>query len=520
MKAQDGSRARSKAQHIVAAIRVRRPVLAAIAAALLAVVGAVVLTASHARTAGAALSKPNIVYILTDDQTMESVSKMPYVSSRTDWIQFNRAYINNSLCCPSRASILTGQFDTHTGVGNNAQDGRLREAETLPVWLQKAGYQTGLFGKYLNEYPFGRGLYVPPGWNEWQVAYWGGSAWDFYKQYHWKLNSNGQSSDHLYGASDYEVSVLTNKMTAFMKAQATAHHPFYAEFTPTATHGPWKASPSRVGTMTNAPVTRNPNFDYVANNQPAYLKTQPLFSGATMDVKRRQEWEGAASVDDAIKKIDDTLRSTGVYNHTVEIFMTDNGYAFGDHRWERKRCEFNECGQTPMLIRYPGLAAKQDNKHLVTNVDMASTISELAGATPAISQDGVSFAKLILGSAVSTWRDSILLHWPGGDMDGLSGMPESMPQFWGDLGTASDGRYWKYVEVDTGERELYDEAADPNEMTNLYGKPAYATQQRDMQGKLATLKARAKAATGTTPAAPTPLRTDLPTGKIVCPDRD
>jgi arylsulfatase A-like enzyme len=498
----------------------RLPTTVVIAAVFVAL-GIVVTVAPHAAassaldvnySANASLVKPNIVYILTDDQTMDAVAKMPYVSSRTNWISFDHAYINNGLCCPSRATILTGQYDTHTRVGNNAQGANLNERQTLPVWLGRAGYKTGLFGKYLNQYPFGRGNYVPPGWNDWQVPYAAGRQWQIYPQYHWKLNSNGVSSDHLYAPADYQVTVLANKMKAFIKAKALAHQPFFAEFTPSSTHYPWKASPSREGTLSTARVRRNPNFNYAAANQPAYIRMQPSLNGSTEDSDRRKEWEGAASIDDAVKGIDNTLKTYGVYNHTVEIFMTDNGYSFGDHRWERKRCEYNECGRTPLLVRYPGLSARHDRTHMISNVDIAPTISRLAGTAPTIAQDGRSFLPLILGQPVSSWRNSMLLHWPGGNEDGLSGQPDSMPQFWGVLADVAGRGQWKYVEIDTGERELYNESADPNEMNNLAGTAANATVQSQLKNRLAALKTQANAGKR--------LRTDRPTKGPLGPDLD
>jgi N-acetylglucosamine-6-sulfatase len=476
--------------------RLPRAITASLAVLAVAVIGAAGYAVTQAETAAAPLVKPNIVFVLTDDQTMDSIPKMPYVSSQTSWIKFDKGFANNGLCCPSRAAILSGQFDTHNKVGNNVQGKYLNEKELLPVWLQRAGYQTGKFGKYLNSYPFGRGLYIPPGWNNWQAAYNDGSQWGIYSQYHYKINNNGKSEVHYSTAADYMPTVLTNKAVTFIKNTASLKQPFYLEYTPSATHGPWTASPVRKGTYATAPVTRNPNFNYVAANQPAYLKAQALLDGNTQDAHRRKEWDAALSVDDTIKKIDDTLKAAGVYNNTIMIFMTDNGYAFGDHRWERKRCEFNECAQTPIWIRYPGLAGRTDTTHLVSNVDMAVTISAFAGATPAIPQDGMNFAPFVLGQDVAGWRDSVLLHWPGGDMEGKTGQPDTIPQFWGVIATMPDGGYWKYVEIDTGEKELYDENADPNEMTNLAGDPTYAAVQTDMQAKLNALKSKA-GATGT-----------------------
>jgi N-acetylglucosamine-6-sulfatase len=488
--------------------------VATLAVALLVAVGLMTASVPVTVADAAASTRPNIVLVLTDDQTMESVAQMPYVSSRTDWISFDRSYINNGLCCPSRATILRGQYDTHTGVGNNAQGRNLDERETLPVWLRRSGYQTGLFGKYLNAYPFGRGNYVPAGWSEWQAAYNDGSQWGIYSQYHWKLNANGKPTSFLRAPSDYQVNVLAARTTSFIRAKVAARQPFYAMFTPSSTHDPWRGSPTRAGTLSNAPVPSQASFNVVADDQPAYLRGQSLLSRTQMDAERRREWEGAASVDDAVKKIDDTLRAAGVFTNTVMIFMTDNGYSFGNHRWERKRCEYNECARTPMLIRYPGLAGRHDGTHIISNVDIAATISELAGATPGVRQDGLSFLPLIRGETVP-WRKSILLHWPGGDMQGLPGKPDSMPQFWGVLAETSDGGFWKYVELDTGERELYDETADPEELVNRVDEPEVAAVQAELQAALARLEADAIA------GRPAPaLRADRPVPGALGPDLD
>jgi N-acetylglucosamine-6-sulfatase len=154
--------------------------------------------------------------------------------------------------------------------------------------------------------------------------------------------------------------------------------------------------------------------------------------------------------------------------------------------------------------------------HMISNVDIAPTISQLAGARPTIAQDGRSFLPLILGQPVTGWRQSLLLHWPGGDEDGRSGQPDSMPQFWGVLADVRGSGQWKYVEIDTGERELYNETADPNEMHNLAGTTANAMMQAQLKDRLAVLKSQANAGA----AAPNVLRTDMPSKGKLGPDID
>jgi N-acetylglucosamine-6-sulfatase len=151
---------------------------------------------------------------------------------------------------------------------------------------------------------------------------------------------------------------------------------------------------------------------------------------------------------------------------------------------------------------------------LLSNIDIAATIAEIAGATPRIPaeyrMDGRSFAPLILGETVP-WRDSVLFHWPGGNMDGQAGQPDSIPQFWAVLAQTRDGGFWKYVELDTGERELYDERADPYEMNNRADEAATAAIQAELRAELQALKAEAGVTTTT-------LRADMPVPGPLGPD--
>lgn len=435
------------------------------------------------RPATAATPRMNVVLILTDDQTIESVARMPYVGSRRDWVRFSSAWIENPLCCPSRATILTGQYDTHTGVLNNGLARRLREAQTLPVWLTAAGYRTGLFGKYLNDYPFGRGTpYVPPGWTDWQAVYQG-----VYKQYDYSLSDNGRRVQFGHAPGDYAVDVLADRAADFIGANAAS--PFFLYFAPTATHFPWHAGPGRSGMFARVQVPEPPSFNEPdVSDKPRYIRDQPLRSRTTYENNRRKEWAAAVSVDDAVRRIDGALAAHGLLDRTVLIFMTDNGYAFGEHRWPTKRCEYNECSHTPLLVRYPDRAGRTDSTHMISNVDIAPTVADIAGAATKVPQDGASFLPLLQGRSVP-WRSGLLTHWSGGNALGTAGWLTSNPQWWGVQTT----RY-KYVELATGERELYDEQADPYELTNVVGDPGRASVVADMRSRLDTLRRAAGSA--------------------------
>jgi N-acetylglucosamine-6-sulfatase len=423
----------------------------------------------------AAATPPNIVLILTDDQTYESVAKMPYVSSQ-QWVTFSHAYAENALCCPSRASILTGQYDWHNNVVNNSTAQRLDETNTVATWLHSAGYRTAMIGKYFNAYPFGRGLYTPPGWDEWHASYGPGMN----RQYNYTMNDNGVSTPYGTTSTDYLGDQLMNRAVNVINT-TPAGQPLFLYYTPTSTHTPWEPAPRDVGKFSGVVMPKYPNLNEAdVSDKPAWVQNLPLLKLKVQAEKRRREWTAALNVDLAVRKIDDALRATGRLNNTVVIFMTDNGYSFGAHRWPWKMCAYEECAHLPFLVRYPGQSSRVDNR-LVSTVDLAPTFADIAGVTPTIPQDGRSLVPVITNST-STWRDAILQHWIGGTIDG-NPSDERIPEFWG----LRTNRY-RYVELQTGEKELYDLSVDPYEMKNVVNDPAYADVASSLATKLGTMK--------------------------------
>jgi arylsulfatase A-like enzyme len=451
---------------------------------VVAALGAGVTPSPKATPAVAAPARLSVVLVLTDDQTMDAVSQMPYVSSRTDWHTFTRAYVNNSLCCPSRASILTGQYDTKTGVTNNnaTQVRRFRDASAVPVWLRSAGYRTGLFGKYLNNYPeaFGKGQgYVPPGWSTWQATF----GPNMITQYNYSLNDNGVIRSYGATPADYEVDVVRDKLLSFIRTTPTTQ-PFFAYFAPTSTHSPWTAAPRHAGIFNGTPMPRYPNQNEAnVSDKPAWVRALPLVDLAQQDSQRRRMWRASLAVDDAVRAIFTTLAETGRLSSTVVIFMNDNGYSFGAHRWKVKRCEYEECHHVPLKVYWPGTAGGTDGR-LVSNVDLAPTLAQIAGATPQVVQDGRSLVPLVTGQPVTGWRTGLLQHWPGGNEVGAWPVNDSVPGYYG----ITTARY-RYVELDTGEIELYDHESDPYELTNVANRSGYADVRADLRARLRTLEA-------------------------------
>ncbi|MGI8698800.1 MAG: sulfatase family protein [Mycobacteriales bacterium] len=419
-----------------------------------------------------AAGRPNIVFVLTDDQTIDSMTAMPYLRSHPGghWVEFSNAVDHTPLCCPSRATILSGQYNHVTGVLQNGYGSSFRDTDTIATWLQGAGYRTGLFGKYLNFYPWAKGAtYIPPGWSSFVAFQQVGGYFDY------DLNVNGRSTHYGTTAADYSTDVLAGKAAEFIR---TSTSPFFLYYSTAAPHLPADPAPRHANAFADLTMPRSPNFNEAdVSDKPIVVRQLPLLTAAEaaeQDRLRRQQYRSMLAVDEAIAKLVDTLTTAGKLDNTVLVFMTDNSIALGEHRWELKGCAYEECLRTPLLIRFPSSSAgTRTVPAQVSSVDLAATFAELGGARPSIHQDGLSLVPLLKGTA-STWPSDVLLEYHKPKRD----------EFWG-----LRSPRWKYVEwVYTGEREVYDLVRDPYELQNQAGKAAYAGVQKELAADLARLR--------------------------------
>ena len=447
-----------------------------------------------------ALTKPNIVLILTDDQHIHHLQNMPYLSGQPKghWVTFTNAFENMPLCCPSRGNILTGQYAHHTGVVSNGSGDKLREDSTIATWLKSAGYQTALIGKYLNSYPFSGKPLIPPGWDYW-VAFHEGQDY-----YNYELYENGTVVSYGSAPQDYSTDVFYNKAISFLDS-TSPDQPFFLYFSTQAPHQNFTPAPRHVGVYSSLPIFYGPNFNEAdVSDKPAWVRNLPLLTSNTNNGQRKAS-ETLLAVDEAIQGIMNNIEAKGQLDNTVIIFLTDNGFSFGTHRWQEKRCVYEECIKTPLLIRYPWTDTRTESR-LVQNVDLAPTIAELAQVSPTHQVDGRSLVPLLNNTATG-WRSSILL-----EMQDASTAPRP---FW-----AVRTLEWKYVELNTtGEKELYDLVNDPYELQNLAGLPEYAGIQSSLASELAALRSStpttpvptATGSTHTPTVTRTPTRTRTPT---------
>ena len=414
-------------------------------------------------------SRPNVVVIVTDDQSADSLPSatpvMPYLQGRAldpndHWVVFDHAFVNTPLCCPSRATMLTGLLSRDTGVVDNEHGRLLDEDATIASWLHDDGYHTGLVGKYLNGYPFGRAPFVPRGWDRWWAKQ-QGPVTNLY--YGYTLIEQGQPIRYGDAEEDYATDVFAAKAVEFIR-EAPFGRPFFLWFAPTAPHPPWTPAPRHAGAYEDLAVPMPPSTGEAdVSDKPEWIRQLPPSDADTLaafQASRRRSYEALRAVDDAVRAVVEELRARGELRRTVIVFTSDNGLAFGEHRWEKKTCAYDECLRVPLLVRMPGAEPRVDPA-FVSTVDLAPTIAELAGVTPPSPLAGTSLVRLLRSGRDDGRRPVVYAEWVG------EGLP--VPGWWA-LRTPA----FAYVELATGERELYALLEDPFELVNVVDEPRFA----------------------------------------------
>ncbi|WP_240506830.1 sulfatase [Thermoactinospora rubra] len=414
-------------------------------------------------------AKPNIILILTDDLDYGNLEHFPNISNLLvrRGLSFDRYFVTNSWCCPSRASILRSQHvHSHGVLTNTAPEGgfdrftRLGlERSTIGTWMQAAGYRTAMMGKYLNHYPgeAAAPTYVPPGWNDWHVPVRG-----LYESYGYTLNSNGRLADYGWAEQDYIEDVLTAKAKDFITA---SDQPFFLYLAPIAPHNPANPAVRHATAFSDLKAPRPPSFNQDdVSREPGWLRSRPKIKEAgiaAIDDRYRRRMRAMLGVDDMVGSLLTTLDQAGKLSDTYVFFASDNGFHLGTHRLKQgKTTPFEESIHVPLVVRGPGVAPGVV-RDLTANIDLAPTFAELGGAAPPAFAEGRSLVPFLKGRRPDGWRRHVLVEFFRPE-NRISARQTPVPPY----AALRTDRY-TYVHYVTGERQLYDLTADPYQLDNL-----------------------------------------------------
>lgn len=443
----------------------------------------------------------NVVLITADDMSVDDVAHMPHLQAliADKGVTLEQGIAPTPLCVPARASLLTGQYAHNHGAlsieGRHGGFTAFNDTDTLPVWLQDAGYETLFVGKYLNGYGVDDPTYVPEGWSDFRASI------DFstYSFTDTKFNANGR----VVKPEGYNTDVIA-EMTGDMLDSLPDDRPFYMWANYVAPHtggGQETDDPSAVfpddpeaqlSTTRPADRHRDSFADAELPDVPEMWRAPDSsrwsneaksenFRSAMREVNQ-QRLESLQAVDEAIKATVEKLRALGELDETYVIVTSDNGFMVGHNNRMGKLLPFDNSLRVPMLLRGPGLPRGVTSDLPVTNPDLAATIASLAGAAPGRTMDGVD-----------------VLPWLQDELDGQRVIPiEAWPV---DSGRSKAPVYtgvrygdYTYVVPRRGDAELYDRAADPGELRNVADDPAYA----EVLAQLAAWEEQYRDCTGTT----------------------
>ncbi len=429
--------------------------------------------ASSGHAAPSLDTRPTIVVVLTDDQRVRTISRtrMPHLWSavRLQGRVYPNASVPTSLCCPSRASILTGLYAHSTRVFSNSLPyggwdrfhARGLENRTIAVALHDAGYHTALVGKYLNgSFPTAlAGGYRPPGWDD-LVSFTTSPEY-----YDYSLNDGKTYGEE---AADYSTDVLAAHAERIIR-QAPTNQPLFLYFAPIGPHRPFTPAPRDVGTWEGRLASYHPaSVTENVSDKPPWVRWRPRADQTRIDGDRAKAQDALVSVDDAVGRLTSALSDTGRLDNTLFIYLSDHGLLMGEHHlFEWKNLPYRWSTSIPLLIRWDGhIAPDSTDRRFALNVDLARTISDAAGV--GMTTEGLD----LLGKVRRSGFPLEGTRWFRSD---------SLPKHPAYCGYRT--KRWMFTQYAGGFRELYDYVADPQELTNRASDPADAAVRRTLEAK-------------------------------------
>jgi arylsulfatase A-like enzyme len=449
----------------------------------------------------AAAARPNVVVFETDDQTAASLKAMPNVQRLMvdRGASFDNSFVSLALCCPSRATFLTGQYAHNHGVIDNVLPWggypKLDGSDTLAVWLRDAGYRTILVGKYLNGYGSRRPKEVPPGWTDWH----GLVGESTYRYFDFTMNDNGVTRRYPRDLGLYQTDVLAQRAVSMVASAARDRRPFFMWNTFVAPHftfakvrEPDDPPTSITRTPDPAPRDRNKFAGTPLPSPPSYNerdisdKPETVRIGhpridarvhAAIQENYQQGLESLQAVDRAVGRVVAELQRTGQLDRTLLVFTSDNGYFYGEHRLPREKIlPYEPSIRVPLVIRGPGVPAGVHRPQLVSNQDLAPTILDYTNVEPGLREDGTSLFPLMREPGDELGRDLLI--------EGFYRRKTARAISFSGVRS----RHYFYAEYTDGERELYDLAHDPDELVNRDLEARYSGIEAQLAARLARLR--------------------------------
>lgn len=438
--------------------------------------------------------RPNIVYIMADDHAAHAIgaygskiNKTPNIDRiAKEGMRFSNCFVTNSICTPSRATIITGKYSHMNGVPVfNHIDG---SQPTLAKYLQKAGYHTGMIGKW----HLGTN---PTGFDYWNILPGQGV---YHNPFFIEM---GQRKKH----TGYCTDLITDFTIDFIK-NCPKDQPFFVMCHHKAPHRPWQPDEKHAKQFENVQVPEPETFndDYSTRSEAAKEATMRIDRDLTKtDVKRDpppglnevelKKWKYqrymrdylacVASVDDNVGRLLEYLDKNGLTENTIVIYTSDQGFFLGDHDWFDKRFMYEESLRMPFLIRWPGQVKPGSvNSSMILNVDFAPTMMAAAGLETPADMQGRSFVPLLKGEKPADWRTSMYYryyHYP---------MHHRVQPHYG----VRTERYKLIYFNKLNAWELYDLEKDPHELKNVYLDPANAELVKQLKSELYRLKKELK----------------------------
>ncbi len=443
-------------------------------------------------------SRPNILYIMADDHGSGAISSYgskvihtPNIDKlASQGMRFESSFVTCSICMPSRAVLLTGKYNHINGVEvfNDVFDGA---QQTFPKLLQKAGYTTGIVGKWHLRSD-------PTGFDQWEVL--GGQGRynnPVMKSHHGDIRKKGFTTD-----------IVTDSAISFMKQQQASDKPFMLMCHFKAPHTPHDYHPRYEKEFKeDLPYPETFKDDYktrlIAGKAAKYTQIEKMSNhvkrqapkGMTDPAELREYYyqeffKGylrlVRGVDDNVGRILKYLDDSGLAENTIVIYTSDNGFFMGDHGWFNKMWMYEQSLKVPLIVRYPGAIKTSVNQNdMVLNLDLAPTILDFAGVEIPKAMQGRSVKDILLGAAPQNWRKAMYYHYK---------CKFGVPSHYGIR--TKDYKLIHFYDPQKGGQlkgwELFSLKLDPNEMNNVYNNPEYESVRKKLEAQLLQLQIKYK----------------------------